>query len=212
MIPTSVAAVISFLLLLAPGIVWELQRTQHEPAAKESALIEISRVILASLLATGAAAVCLLGFVWLPLYRTALDSASDPLASTIAAVPYIGAVLATSLLACGFTLIAATFKWRGRPPIKGVRVWHRAFVEWKPSAGAPPKLVVELLDGTVWYGSLRAFDSDPEDNQRGLALGSPLLRRRPDDEATKERPQGWKVVILPESQIKSIQVAYPPKS
>ncbi|WP_425432708.1 DUF6338 family protein [Georgenia soli] len=209
MIPSSVAAVVSFLLLLAPGIVWELQRARYVPAVKESALIEVSRVILASLLATGVSAGLLLAFVWLPLYRAARASSSDPLTSPVSAVPYVGAVLATSLLACGLTWIVAACKWPGKAPIRGVRVWHRAFVEWKPSDGPPPKLAVELLDGTVWHGTLQAFDSDPEDDQRGIALGSPLLRKRPNG-PLQERPEGWQVVVLPESQIKSIQVGYLP--
>lgn len=68
MIPDSLTAVLSFLLLIAPGIVWELQRTRHEPAVKESALIELSRVILASLAFTGA--VTIFGLLyWFPLVQ-----------------------------------------------------------------------------------------------------------------------------------------------
>lgn len=212
MIPNSLAAVVSFLLLLAPGIVWELQRTRYEPATKESTLVEVSRVVLASLVATGVSAMLLLPWVWIPLYSSAQDSDKEVLASPVSAVPYVGAALATSVLACGIALIVATFTWPGKAPISGVRVWHRAFVEWKDAGSDDPHVIVELLDGTVWRGKLRAFDSDPEDDQRDIALGRPLQRKRQGEEKFQERPESWKVVILPENQVKSTQVAYPPKS
>lgn len=212
MIPNNLAAVVSFLLLLAPGIVWELQRTRYVPATKESALIEVSRVVLASLIATGISALLLLPWVWLPLYSAAQASDNDPVSFSVSAVPYVGAALATSVLACGLTMIGAAFKWPGKAPISGIRVWHQAFVKWKSAESDTPQLIVELIDGTVWRGQLRAFDSDPEDEQRNIALGAPLKRKRHGEEKFQKRPESWKIVILPEAQIKSIQIAYPPKS
>lgn len=127
-------------------------------------------------------------------------------------IPYIGAVLLNSSLGCGIAFIWALIKWPGRAPIGGMRVWHRAFVEWKSEQSDDPYLIVELLDGTVWRGKLRAFDSDPEDSQRTIALGPPLSRKRHGEKQFKERPASWKVALLPESQIRSTQVAYPPSS
>ena len=212
MITNNLAAVVSFLLLLAPGIVWELQRTRYVPATKESALIEVSRVVLASLIATGFSALLLLPWVWLPLYSAAQASGDDPFAFSVSAVPYVGAALATSVLACGLAMIVVAFKWPGKAPISGIRVWHQAFVKWRNADSDTPQLIVELLDGTVWRGQLRAFDADPEDEQRNIALGVPLKRKRHGEEKFQKRPDSWKIVILPEAQIKSIQVAYPPKS
>lgn len=210
MIPDSLAAVVSFLLLLAPGILWELQRTRYVPATKESTLIEVSRIVLVSLIATSVSAAFLLWWVWLPLYSTA--KANEGITSPVAAIPYVGAVLVNAVLACGIVLIIAAFKWPGRAPISGIRVWHQVFVKWKRADSDDPQLIIELLDGTVWRGKLRAFDSDPEDTQRTIALGRPLKRKRHGEEKFQERPESWKIVILPENQIKSIQVAYPPKS
>ncbi|KAE8765352.1 DUF6338 family protein [Georgenia thermotolerans] len=209
MIPNSVAAVVSFLLLLAPGIVWQVQRARYRPAVKETALVEVSRVILVSLFSTAGAAALLMAWVWLPLYRSAIEDGSGALNSPASAVPYIGAVVATSMLACALTYAVAAFKWTGKPPISEGRVWSQAFVDWRPPAAGPPYLTVELLDGTVWRGQLLGFDSDPEDDQRSLAVGRPLRRKRPGDEDFEEKDDEWRAVILPESQIKSIQVVYP---
>lgn len=208
MIPDSIAALVSFLLLLAPGIVWQLQAARYRPSVKETSLVEASRVVLASLVATGAAA-ALLGWVWLPLYRALPgDGTPDTPASLL---PYVGASVATSMLACGLTLLTAAIRWPGRAPISPGGVWTKVFVELRPDDTADPYLTVELLDGTVWRGTLSTFDSDPEDDQRSLAISSPLKRRRSGADRF-ERVDGWRVVVLPESQITSIQVQYPAMS
>jgi hypothetical protein len=208
LIPDSLATFVSFLLLLAPGIVWQLQRARYRPTVKESALIEVSRVVLASLTATGAAALTL-AWIWLPLYRTAEERGSSALASPLAVVPYLGAVMATSLLACGLVLLVAKLKWPGKAPIGEGRIWSKALVDWRHEGAGPPYLIVELLDGTVWKGTILGFDSDPEDAQRNLALGLPLQRRQPGKTAFEAKGDQGRVVILPEAQIKTIQVVYP---
>lgn len=210
MIPDSLASLVAFLLLLAPGIVWQLQQARHEPAVKETVLVEVSRVVIASLVATGIAALVLVPGVWLPLYRRAQSHAAD-FDSAVGAVPYLGAVAATSLLACGLTLVLTAFRWPGRGPISRGRQWNRVFVTMRPPGSGIPYLTVELLDDTVWKGELAGFDTDPEDDQRGLTLAPPLRRKRPGAEFENKSPDAaWRVVVLPESQIKSIQVQYPP--
>lgn len=213
MIPDSLAAFVSFLLLLAPGITWQLQQARHEPAVKETTLVEISRVVIASLLATGTAALVLLPWLWLPLYRR-IETDAFPLDRPAAIAPYVAAVAATALLACGLTLILAAFRWPRRAPINRGRQWNHVFVTMKPAGSATPYLTVELLDDTVWKGELVGFDTDPEDDQRGLTLGPPLRRKRPGAPFQSKSPDAdpWRVVVLPESQIKSIQVQYPPQA
>lgn len=211
MIPTSLAAFVSFLLLLAPGALWQLQQSRHEPAVKETALAEILRVVIASLVATSVAALALMPWVWLPLYQLAESAGSHAFDSPTSAVPYIGGAVATSLLACGGTMVVAALKWPGRAPINPGRQWNHVFVTMKPPEADPPYLTVELLDETVWKGELVSFDTDPEDHNRGLTLGPPLRRRRREEKAFEKRDSAemWSAVILAEPQIKSIQVRYP---
>lgn len=210
MIPSSLAALVSFLLLLAPGILWQLIQARHTPAVKETTFVEVSRVVLASLTATGGAGLLLLFWPWLPLYRRAEAAGDDPFATAVAVVPYLGAVAATSLLACALVWGAAKLRWREVPRIRPGRVWSRLFIDHRPTDSGPPALLVELLDGTVWRGTLEAFDSDPEDNQRNLALAHPLARKRPGTQAFEPKGDPGRYVILPEGQIKSIQVIYVP--
>lgn len=209
MIPSTLAAVVAFLLLLAPGIVWELQRARYLPSVKETALIEASRIVLASMTASLVAAVPLLPFLWVPLYEMALNADGDLSAAPAAVVPYMGGALAHSLMACGLVLVFCAFKWPGKAPMVSMPVWHLALEKWRPSGSLDPRLVVELLDGTVWRGALLAFDAGPEDNQRCIALGQPLTRRHVEEDGFKPIQERRHAVILAETQIKSIQVSYP---
>lgn len=208
MIPSGLAGILSFLLLLAPGIVWELQRGRYLPGVKETALIEASRIVLASLVATAIAG-ALLAWLWLPLYEEAIARDGAVTGALAATIRYVAAVVVTSTLACGLALISASVKWRGTAPIAGLRVWHRTFVEWNGTRDTKPRLIVELLDGTVWRGTLLAFDADPEDAQRNIALGRPLKRKRPGGNGFEQIENMWHTVVLPEGQIKSIRVGYP---
>lgn len=209
MIPDSLSAIYAFLLLLAPGIVWHLQRARHRPSSKESALVELSRVVLSSLLATGAAALMLLPAAWLPLYRSAERGGDNHFDSPMAAVPYVGAALATSALACALAYLVAALRWPGSAPMNGGRVWDQVFIDLHPKGAGAPFVIVELLDGTVWKGQLVGFDSTPESGPRDLAIGPPLRRRRPGATAFESKDDVWRTVVLPDAQIRSIQVSYP---
>lgn len=210
MIPDSLATIVAFLLLLAPGVLWQLMQARHSPATKETTLVEVSRVVLASLLATGVAGLLLLWWPWMPLYRRALIDGGDSFATFADTAPYLGAVVATALLACALTWGAARLRWRGRARIRPGRVWNRIFVDMVPPDAGQPALLVELLDGTVWRGTLETFDSDPEDDQRNLALSSPLARKRPGEAKFERKGDSGRYVILPETQIRTIQVIYTP--
>lgn len=210
MIPDSTATFVAFLLLLAPGIVWELLRARHVPSVKETTLIEACRVVLASLVATALAAVSLL-WMWIPGYTAIVAGSTTDID---AQVRFVGMAVVTAVLACGYVILASVRRWPGEPRIDGARVWHRAFVEWRnlpsPSGGRPvptrAHLIVELQDGTVWKGHYGAHDSDPEDDHRNLALQQPLSRKRPDETCFTQKDAG--AVVLPEREIRSVQVVY----
>jgi hypothetical protein len=206
--PSSIGTFISFLLLLAPGALWQLIRARYRPSVKETTLSELARVVLISLLATTAASLVLLFPVWLPLYRYAdsINLGTSNLTSSV--LPYLAGVVATSAVACGLVLIVTTFVWPGKPPISEGRAWNQAFVESKPKDAGPPFLTVELVDGTIWRGTLATFDSDPEDANRNLTLASPLRRKRPGEVFKNKDGGGSRLVLLPEVQIESIQVEY----
>ncbi len=174
------------------------------PSVKETVLLEASRVVLASLAATGVAAV-LLFWVWLPLYRRL--QAFEP--TTVAeSLPYLGAVVATSSLACALALGLSLWRFPRTAPIEPGRLWNRAFIRWVPEGGSDPYLIVELLDGTTWKGTFQGLDADPEDSQRNIALGGRLRRRKPNETKFSKISETGRVALLLEPQIRSIQVLY----
>lgn len=200
---------IGFALLIAPGIVWELQKSKHEPTEKQTALVEASRIILASFLATTLSALLLLGPLWLPLYYDYIKDPNDFILTPDFSVSFGTTLLFNSLIACAISFLFAFFKWPQKSQIQGIRVWHRIFVKDKPKACEKPYLIVELVDGTIWRGLLMSFDSAPEDTQRDLALGQPLKRKRPEEKTFKEIADSQRYVVLAESQVRSMQVAFP---
>lgn len=217
MIPDSTATLVAFLLFLAPGTIWEWLRTRHVPSVRETTLLEVCRVVLVSLAATTAAALTLIGY-WFRAYESlAAPDAPQPGNG----IWVVGLAVATAVLACGYVLWVGYVRWPDKAPIKTARVWHRAFVEWgrlpsrtdeteRDGEQTSAYLEVELVDGTVWKGVFAAADSDPEDNHRNLALQPPLYRRRlQDPELTTSRAS---MVLLPEREIRSIQVTYPARA
>lgn len=203
-------AIVTFLLLVAPGAIWELERSKFVPSVKESSLIELARITLVSLLATGLAVALTAPVFWWPFYRDAKESGIDPLESSISTVPYVLAAVVTAGVACLLVYLAARCRWGIRPPIEGFRLWHRYFVTRRPPNTDGPVLIVELVEETVWKGPLRSFDSDPEDSQRWLSLAQPISRKRKGDTGFKRVATTMESVLLPEGQIKSIQISYPP--
>lgn len=179
---------------------------------KETALKELARIVLVSLLATSAAIAATTASLWLPIYEEARASGVDPLDSSVSSVPVVIAAGITAAIACLGTFIVALLLWGTRKRIEGVRVWHRYFVTRRPDPAVDPVLTVELVEETIWKGPLRSFDSDPEDNQRWLSLHQPMSRKRKGDSGFNRLAIAIESVLLPESQIKSIQVAYPPRN
>lgn len=145
MIPNSVGAVVAFLLLAAPGALYYLLRSPHAPATRETALGELSRVVLASLAATALAAMTL-SWMWLNIYRATQSAAA------FAPVQVGLGVVATSSLACGLVTLLSWWKWGRRPVSSQIvpgRVWYQAMVSDRPTkACGRPYLTVELVDGT----------------------------------------------------------------
>lgn len=181
-----------------------MERAKFHPAVKESTLLEVSRIVLASLFVTTISGLLLFLPLWHPLTRALLAS-SDPILDW----PILVAAAITSALSCGLCMIGAVLKWPGEHPIVGAKVWQLAIVNWRPKGSKQTELIVELSDGTIWRGTFASFDSDPEESNRSLALKAPLKRKRPGSADFTPISDSWKVVVLPESEIRSFQVAYP---
>lgn len=197
MIPDSIGAVIAFMLLIAPGMVWERHAGRRIPEQKQTALREVSQIVLGSLTASSIAAV-LLFWVWIPALAHQDDS-----------IILLGAAGATCLLACGLVSLFAWWKLKGPARITDGSVWHKAFEDWvSDPESSGPYLTATLEDGTVWRGDYGAFDAGPEDADPLLCLKEPLSRRKAGDGERFVRYESGQVVLLPTRQIISVRVSY----
>lgn len=192
-----------------PGTVWELRRAGHEPSVKESSLIEAARIMLVSLTALLPAALILVAGAWaFAAYQEGDAARGFAVVRAWTTRPWSGYALSlsASIIGCLGALIVARLRWRGESShFSHGDTWYQGMVRLAPTI---PYLTVELDDATVWRGSFLGFDSAPATDRRNLALRTPISRRKPDANSFTNRPT-TQVVLLPENQIRSIQVHYP---
>lgn len=172
MIPDNLGAVVGFLLLIAPGALWELLLERYVPTRRRTPLLELARVALVSLLATAIAA----GILYVPFWSRVLESTLDP-TSLLLASALTSAV--GCLLVCGFSV----FIHRGPAQIHGPGLLHYALKELpamaQPTDASEPNnnlafLLVAMDDGSMLAGSHVGHDLGPEEPHPQLALRGPI--------------------------------------
>jgi len=231
--PTSWGGALLFLLLIAPGVLFDLLADRRRAQVKETTLREAGRITLASLVFGGVAflVVCVLAsvlpgaFVW----PFAALEADDPV--TRYGSPRLAATLgAQTAVALGVAwgcnqwlnrrrrLPLAASNWRGfftrawwrsgeRPGrIRAVSTWKLVLGENVPE-GQFAHVRVRLKSGTVWIGRVGPFSADLETSGRELVLQKPLSVGPP-GKLPKPLPSSWQVVLLAGDDIDSITVQY----
>lgn len=206
MIPSSFATFGAFLLLLAPGTVWESQRAKRKPESKRSTLQEISQIVLSSILASGAATLSL-WFLWIAPF--AIDAAVPwnfhPFGEHVFITLLIAA--ATSGLACFYAWCWAYIKWGPWNPIEDSPVWYQALSAWGTAPSVPPMLLIRLSNGDIWKGRYKSIDAGAEDQERFIALAAPLRFRSSSRETAIARETAG-AVLIKVSDITAIEVSY----
>lgn len=205
MIPTSIGAAVGFLLLAAPGVLFDLLRARAKPVTKETVFTEISRVVLVSAVATVAAG-GILFWCWIPVVAD-LDSGT-----ALSVWNLLCTTALTSCVACVLVCSLAVWLWRGRifkRHIVDGSVWHMSLVSNRPQGAESerPLLTVELTDGTVWRGFYQSHDVGPEDADPALSLTEPLARKKPGVDEFMPKDD-IAVVVLPKREIRSTQIEY----
>lgn len=177
-VPTALTQVIGFMLLVAPGVAFELAFALRRPNRQRTALQELASVVGVSVFASGA--VVVMGLLLLPedwfltLRHTALDPAGATRPALVAASAVVGgSVLAASLLAVGAAYLMtrdATAKMFNEP------VWFLLFGRRPP--GTVPYVVARLNNGDHFYGVIVAYTTaQVPQNERDIVLGPPLYVR-----------------------------------
>lgn len=215
MLPSTWLSLVLFILLIAPGLLFDLLAEGRRVGVQESAFRETSRVALASLAfsAVGVLAVAIVRTVhaaWMPDPRLFLLNSHTYLAGHYASVFW--SLLLEVAVALGAAAAAHKYlaKKAGAPPLRASSLWSVALSEDVP-AGTVPHARVRLTSGTVYLGEVTHYTADLEMADRELVLGPPLFSKT-GEKLLAPVPTEITRVALACTQIESIAVQYRPKA
>jgi Family of unknown function (DUF6338) len=212
-IPQSVAALAGFLLLVAPGLTYELLRERERPTIEASTFREASRVALTSLVFTTVSLLVLIALA--SIFPSLLDldgwiDGGDRYVKEHYRV-FGGAVVAQLVISCGLAVGASAvinggLRVRNRP----VSAWYRTLYEKAP-ADTIPFLTVALNDGTRYSGRLVRSSIDHKIADRELVIGPPILYQHSPD-ADPVPLEELEALILQATSITSVGITYVDKA
>lgn len=198
MVPSTWLTVVLFLLLVSPGLLFDLLAVRRRTGAVESAFHETSRIVLASLGFT-VVALAVLGVVaalfpgLLPDPKGLFDPNGVYAADHWPAV--VGALAAESVLAhAAAVLVHWILVRRGGSTIRAVSAWTALFRLELPD-GHRAVVRLRLTGGIVYTGTVLSFTSDLPLADRELVLGPPLYSRTGDRPLSALPPEYTRVLI-----------------
>jgi small nuclear ribonucleoprotein (snRNP)-like protein len=220
MIPDTAGALLAFLGLVAPGLLYELRRGRRRPQEEESAFREASRVALTSFAFTVAALVVVVllqeltsgAFVDLSQWIERGNGYARRHPALIART-----VLLEVFLACGFAMLTDFVQARVNREtgqISSGGLWFQSLRQDKPPDAAS-WVQVRLTDGTTFWGFVRGFTASETLADREIVLEGAWLRQQdpPDPITGQERAPvrigtHWECVLLRGDLIRYIRVQY----
>lgn len=225
MIPDSAVAILAFLVLLSPGLVFEWLRRLHRPSLGRSAFEEVSTVVLASLFFSLVAVVVLLIAAWfLPdLFVDGDAWASDgstyareqptKVATTVGAavaVAWVAAIVANRFLETKFykVRIASTLRTlaggtQDRNIVDHNMWWHLISGRHRPADTLAVWLEINTVDGQRYWGVVSAVDLEGDDASRAIVLRRPFYGDPP---LSTNPSVTWRRLLIPLSQVRSARV------
>lgn len=212
--PSTWLGVILFMLLIAPGLLFDLLGDRRRVTVKETAFRELGRTILAST-AFGALGSLVAGLAHLALPERFADPAQLIGARAAEYVRSEATLVAASLMVQTLVAFAAVLavhavlQHRTPARLRAVSAWHDVFRDRAPK-GTVAFVRVRTRSGTVWAGVVYAFSPDLAVVDRELTLGPPLASSRTNSEL-KGVPDVWQRVVLRDSEIEWITVKYVPR-
>jgi Family of unknown function (DUF6338) len=222
-VPATIGGIVVLVLLILPGLAFELIRQRRRAGRDDSSFVEVSRVLISGL-SLGAITEAVLALVSLA------GPHSIASLSGLFTKPHW---VTDHLLVCGWTawaygLMSVTFAALAAAILPGMNSgsqnhpesgWVTAFdrlpqlirVAQRLSATPTVRLSVQLTDGTVYVGDQAEFSVGSAQEGRELLLCGELLIRLPG--ATKAEPiTQWQRILLSEDRISDILVQYVPRT
>jgi hypothetical protein len=216
-VPGTWLSVLFFFLFVAPGAVFVLLSRRRRATFEESAFLEISRIVLSSLLFSGIA-FAVLAVVrdvrpeWMPAPRQLVaTTGADYFRDRYALI--LRAVFAGTALACLAAWVAnwVLGKLQGGATISPVSAWTQVLKRDRP-AGHDTYVRVRLDGGVVYSGLVADFSSDLEVEGRELVLGQPLASKTREGEALLPVPPQYQRVVIRGDSIEVMSVEYRPST
>ncbi|SFT98588.1 hypothetical protein SAMN05660657_04463 [Geodermatophilus amargosae] len=218
MTPESVITFAAFLLLVAPGLLFELLRERRRPAMEETTFREASRIALASLAFSGTATgilavVRILQPAWMPDPRRWLESGQtyveDEYRLIVRAV-VVEVVLALAL-AIAFDLL---LRKRARGDMANGGIWYQLLRAEVP-ADKVPWVSLKLKNGPYIAGYVARYSTGKELDDREMVLkhnpANTGMKLQPQEAGSGlERLDGWDRVVVPGSEIQYWKLEYRP--
>jgi Family of unknown function (DUF6338) len=202
------------MLLIAPGLTFELLWERKRPSQQHSAFREASRVALTSVVFSGLSLTLLsvvrvLKHEWIPDPGAWLRAPESYVASHYR---LIGRTLLVELaLAIGFAVLASWWlSRRGSGDIAPVSIWFQVF-RTKTPEGMLPFVKVQVKSGSVYGGVVSGYRTDLPLEDRELVLSPPLSWRPTASEDPQDLPLDWERVVLAGSEIQVMWVSYIPR-
>jgi len=207
-VPATATAVVVFVLLVTPGIVFELLWQRTRPRREESTFVEIGRVLLTGVVFSGLAT-AVVGVL------SAFGAAASIVALVSDGPAYVtdnpglvlGSLVTVVLLAiCGAVathdLLTPTMR-----RIAQETVWHTAFNRMA-EPGVRVFLSVQLKDGTTITGYTAGYSTEPDPAKRDLLLTAPLAIRHAGEPTATELAESWQSLVVSGGDVRTIAAAY----
>lgn len=210
MIPNSMGALLAFLGLVAPGVVFESLRQRRRPGVTRTSFQEASRTALASFLFTVISTVIVL-LAGRLRPGTVADvhqwSANTDSYVTEQPLRVAWTLLAIAVLACVIAALSERVSAGGaRPTMTDHHPWF-IILRLRVPPRARPWLHVVTTGETEFYGYLAGYSMNSDPGERDLNLCGPRLQVRRRGEA-KEVLSSWAFVSLRASEVAWMTVTY----
>jgi Family of unknown function (DUF6338) len=209
-------SIVLFLLLVAPGLLFDLLSERRRVSATESTFREISRVVLASLFFT-AVGVLVVGIVravhpaWMPDPRLLLRDGHTYVTAHYSAIWWALVAEAGVALGSAFGVDYLIARRKKPPRLRSVSSWQTVLRDECPD-GFVPYVRIRQTDGSVLLGHVARYDADLDQANREIILAPPLFAQASDSDAElRAVPPKWQRIVLPGSTVASLTVQYRPK-
>jgi Family of unknown function (DUF6338) len=208
-VPATTTAVVVFVLLVTPGIVFELLWQRTRPRRDESTFVEIGRVLLTGVVFSGLAT-AVVGVL------SAFGAAASVVALVSDGPAYVadnpGLVLGSLVTVVLLAICAAvaTHDLLTPPTMRRIAqetVWHTAFSRMA-EPGVRVYLSVQLKDGTTITGYKAGYSTEPEPAKRDLLLTAPLAIRHAGKPTATRLDESWQSLVVAGGEISTIAAAY----